>query len=105
MHASALSREAVLDGRVDSVDFRRGLFFGADPAGKPFVVGAGVTEEGEDARTGCGGNRRVDEDEVEAGLERGANVAGLREEDGGGGARTVETEDARTGVHVDGEGE
>ncbi len=63
-------------------------------AGEPFVVGARVAEEGEDAGARGGGDWGVDEDEVEVGAEGGAEEARLRGEDGGGGAGAVEAEDA-----------
>ncbi len=98
-----MRRESALNRVGDhgaGFDLRDGLAFGfggvgdGGCVGEPFVVGARVAEEGEDAGTGSGRDRGVDEDEVEVGAEGGAEKARLRGEDGGGGAGAVEAEDA-----------
>lgn len=98
-----LLRQPPLDRAVDAGARFRDVAFrvdGAAAVAEPFVVGARVAEEGEDAGTRGAGMGRVDVDEGEVGGEGGAEEARLGGEDGGGGAGAVEAEDGwEGGVH------
>lgn len=103
-------RQPPLNRAVDAGARFRDVAFRVDGAGaaaEPFVVGARVAEEGEDAGSRGAGDGRVDVDEGEVGGEGGAEDARLGGEDGGGGAGAVEAEDGwEGGVHgAGGEGE